>query len=82
MGTGKARTFYDLAAAVFTSLNVRRNIKFIEMPENLSKQYQYYTEANMEKFNTIIPNFKFSSLEDGVKDYVTNYLDREDQYLT
>jgi ADP-L-glycero-D-manno-heptose 6-epimerase len=51
------------------------------MPEHLKKQYQYYTQAEMKKFSQTLPNFKFHSLEEGVKDYVQNYLMKENPYI-
>jgi ADP-L-glycero-D-manno-heptose 6-epimerase len=52
----------------------KTNIEFIDMPESFRNQYQYYTQANMNKFQSILPDFSFTSLEDGVHDYVKNYL--------
>ena len=74
IGTGQARTFQDLAAATFRALNKPTRIEYIEMPLEMRNQYQYYTEAKMEKFFSLLPQFKFSSLEEGISDYVTNYL--------
>ncbi|MCB0317852.1 MAG: ADP-glyceromanno-heptose 6-epimerase [Bdellovibrionales bacterium] len=74
-GTGKCRTFLDLANSVFAAINKQANIEFIEMPENLQPQYQYYTEAKMSKLTDSGCPVKFRSLEEGVKDYVQNYLE-------
>jgi len=74
LGTGKARSFYDLVAATFSAMGKKTNIEFIDMPESFRNQYQYYTQANMNKFQSILPDFSFTSLEDGVHDYVKNYL--------
>ncbi len=57
------------------------NIEFIDMPESLRNQYQYYTKANMEKFHSVFPDFRFHSVESGVADYVKNYLMKKDQRL-
>ena len=57
------------------------NIEYIDMPERLRGQYQYYTQANMDKFNKVFPDFKFHSLEEGIKDYVQNHLMLEDPHL-
>ena len=57
------------------------NIEFIEMPEALRDQYQYYTEAKTDKLLNIFPDFKFHSLEEGVEDYVKNHLACDDQRL-
>lgn len=81
LGTGKARTFFDLAKNVFAALDLKPNIKFMDMPDHLKNQYQYYTQANMDRFKAILPNFKFSSLEEGIKDYVSNNLNKENPYL-
>lgn len=74
VGTGKARTFLDLANALFAALNLEPNIKFIDMPEDLKARYQYFTEADMTKLESVGYKDKFYELEDGVKDYVQNYL--------
>ena len=74
LGTGKCRTFEDLVIATFKALDIEPNIEFVDMPENLRNQYQYYTQADMNKFHKFLPNFKFSSLEDGVTDYVKSHL--------
>jgi ADP-L-glycero-D-manno-heptose 6-epimerase len=81
MGTGVARTFKDLVEATFTAHGRPSKIQFVEMPEHLKKQYQYYTQAEMKKFSQTLPNFKFHSLEEGVKDYVQNYLMKENPYI-
>ncbi len=74
LGTGKARSFYDLAANTFTAQGLRPNIEFIDMPLDIRDKYQYFTEANMSKLLAIGYDKPFSSLEEGVKDYVANYL--------
>lgn len=74
LGTGKARTFHDLGCAVFRALGQEPNIEFVEMPETLRAKYQYFTEANMDKLVAAGYCEPFYSLEDGVKDYVQNYL--------
>lgn len=81
LGTGSARSFYDLAKSTFEAMELKPNISFIEMPESLKSQYQYYTKAEMEKLLIALPHFKFHTLEDGVKDYVQNYLNQENQFL-
>lgn len=81
VGTGEARSWNDLAKAVFSALNLPVKIEYIDMPENLKKQYQYYTKANMDKLHKAGINFKFYSLEDAIKDYVQNYMETEDKYL-
>ncbi len=74
LGTGKARTFLDLVHNVFVSMDKKENIEFIDTPADIRDKYQYFTEAKMEKLKSIGYLKQFTSLEDGVKDYVTNYL--------
>lgn len=74
LGSGKARTFLDLAKATFKALNVEPNIEFIDTPIDIRDKYQYFTEANMNKLISAGYSKKFTSLEDGVNDYVNNYL--------
>lgn len=74
LGSGKARTFLDLANATFKALNIEPNIEFIDTPIDIRDKYQYFTEANMNKLISAGYSKKFTSLEDGVNDYVTNYL--------
>jgi len=80
LGSGEARSFNALAQATFAALNLPPSIEYIDMPEGLRNQYQYYTQANMQKFKKLLPKFTFSSLESAVKDYVCSYLNTEDQY--
>lgn len=74
LGTGTARSFYDLAAATFDAMGVKRNITFVEMPESLRLKYQYFTQAKMDKLREAGYKEDFYSLEEGAKDYVQNYL--------
>lgn len=74
LGTGKARSFYDLALSTYKAMGIEPKIEFIDMPENIRAKYQYYTQANMEKLRDIGYKEDFYSLEDGAKDYVQNYL--------
>ncbi len=74
IGTGHANSFNDLVKATFQAMDVPVNIKYIDMPQELREQYQYYTQADMTKFHKLFPNFAFSSLKDGVCDYVQNYI--------
>jgi ADP-L-glycero-D-manno-heptose 6-epimerase len=74
LGSGKARTFVDLTKAVFRALNKPENIEFIDTPSDIRDKYQYFTEANMEKLKSIGYRKEFTSLEEGARDYVTNYL--------
>jgi len=74
LGTGKANSFYDLVDFTFKAMDKETNIKYIDMPENIRDQYQYYTQAEMDKLLKIFPEFKFKSLQESVFDYVQNYL--------
>ena len=80
LGSGKARTFLDLTKAVFRALDEPENISFVDTPADIRDKYQYFTEANMKKLRSIGFDTKFHSLEDGVSDYVKNYL-VEGKYL-
>jgi ADP-L-glycero-D-manno-heptose 6-epimerase len=77
LGTGKARPFIDLAKATFKALNLEPNIEFIDTPIDIRDKYQYYTQANMAKLKAAGYTKEFTSLEDGVEDYVKNYLVRK-----
>jgi ADP-L-glycero-D-manno-heptose 6-epimerase len=81
LGTGKARTWNDLIKAVFSAMKKTTNIEYIEMPEALRNQYQYFTEAKMDKLKAAGCPVAFSLLEDSVRDYVVNYLQQPDPYL-
>jgi len=74
LGTGKARSFLDLAKATFTALNKKENIEFIDTPIDIRDKYQYFTEANMQKLKSIGYKKEFHSLEEGITNYVQNYL--------
>lgn len=80
LGTGKARAFLDLAKNTFKALGVQENIEFIDTPIDIRDKYQYFTEANMSKLRSIGYTKPFTSLEDGVGDYVKNYL-MENRYM-
>ena len=70
VGTGKARSFYDLADNTFKALGRETDIQFIDTPLNIRDKYQYFTEANMAKLRRAGYSEPFTSLEEGVKDYV------------
>lgn len=74
LGTGQARTFNDLGHSVFHALDLKDEISFIDIPEDIREKYQYFTEADITKLRNIGYAESFYSLEDGVKDYVQNYL--------
>jgi ADP-L-glycero-D-manno-heptose 6-epimerase len=69
-GTGVSRTWFDLASAVFDSMGVEKKIEFIEMPEELKGKYQYFTKADPTKLRAAGYAGAFTSLEDGVREYV------------
>ncbi|MDP3468328.1 MAG: ADP-glyceromanno-heptose 6-epimerase [Daejeonella sp.] len=74
LGTGKARTFLDLATKTFEAMDAPLSISFVPTPEDIREKYQYFTEASMEKLRSIGYSLDFYSLEEGVEDYVKNYL--------
>jgi len=74
LGTGKARSFYDLVSSTFNALNKPIEINFIDTPLDIRDKYQYFTEAKMDKLRSIGYTKAFYTLEEGVTDYVTNYL--------
>jgi ADP-L-glycero-D-manno-heptose 6-epimerase len=80
LGSGKARTFLDLTRAVFKALGLKENISFVDTPADIRDKYQYFTQANMAKLRSVGFDHQFYSLEDGVEDYVRNYLLGKDYY--
>ncbi len=74
IGGGAARTWIDLANAVFAALNQKPDIQFIEMPESIRDKYQYFTQANLGRLRAAGYAAPVTSLEDAVADYVRNYL--------
>ncbi|MBV4358303.1 ADP-glyceromanno-heptose 6-epimerase [Pinibacter aurantiacus] len=80
LGTGKARAFEDLVKATFAGIDTKPDIQFIDMPEDIRDKYQYFTEANMQKLFDAGYTDKFYSLEEGVQDYVRNYLSQAKFY--
>ena len=74
LGTGKARTFADLAKNTFKAMGVAEQIEFIDTPIDIRDKYQYFTEAKMDKLVKAGYTKPFSTLEEGVSDYVKNYL--------
>ena len=73
-GTGIARSFNDLASLTFQALDLKPNISFIDTPPDIRDKYQYFTEASMQKLITAGYSKSFHTLEEGVSDYVQNYL--------
>lgn len=81
LGTGMARSFEDLGKNTLLSGGMKDRIEYIDMPMDLRGRYQYYTKADMQKLRDAGYTNEFYSLEDGVRDYVQNYLSKEDKYL-
>ena len=77
MGTGRARTFLDLATNTFRAMQLPPNISFIDTPADIRPTYQYFTRANMEKLRAAGYIRPFHTLEEGINDYVKNYLAEE-----
>jgi ADP-L-glycero-D-manno-heptose 6-epimerase len=80
VGTGAARSFRDLAEATFTALGRPPRIEFVDTPEAIRDKYQYFTQADLTRLRTLGFPGQFTPLEDGVADYVRNYLERENAY--
>ena len=74
LGTGKASTFLDLVINTFEVMDLKPDIEFIDTPGDIRDKYQYFTEARMEKLRSVGYEKPFTTLKDGVKDYVQNYL--------
>ncbi|GAB3938915.1 ADP-glyceromanno-heptose 6-epimerase [Larkinella terrae] len=74
LGSGKARTFLDLANNTFRAMDITSQIEFVDTPEDIRDKYQYYTQATMSKLRSIGYSQHFKSLEEGIEDYVKNYL--------
>lgn len=80
LGSGKARTFLDLVKNTFAGVDKTPQIDFMDTPIDIRDKYQYFTEANMSKLKSIGYSKPFHTLEDGVKDYVENYLVEKKYY--
>ena len=80
-GTGEARTWNDMVKAVFAAMDKKPSIEYVEMPESIRNQYQYFTCADITKLRNAGYNKQIISLEDAIKDYVQNYLKKE-AYIT
>ena len=79
-GTGQARTFLDLAKNTFAAMGIKENISYIDTPEDIRDTYQYFTQAEMQKLRSAGYDKDFTSLEDGVNEYVTRYLTKSNYY--
>jgi ADP-L-glycero-D-manno-heptose 6-epimerase len=76
IGTGQPRSWNDLARAVFSSLKMQLNIEYVDMPEEIKDKYQYFTKAEMKKLKDAGYKKPVTSLEEAVKDYIMNYLEK------
>jgi ADP-L-glycero-D-manno-heptose 6-epimerase len=81
LGTGNARTWNALVRGVFSAVNLEPEIEYIDMPESIREQYQYFTEATMDKLRSAGCPVDFRSLEDAISDYVVNYLENGEKCL-
>ncbi|MBX9448368.1 MAG: ADP-glyceromanno-heptose 6-epimerase [Taibaiella sp.] len=80
LGTGKADTFLSLVQALFEAIGHQGKVKFIDTPENIRENYQYFTEANMEKLRLAGYTGVFADIREGVADYAVNYLETAEQF--
>lgn len=80
LGSGEARTFNDLVKAIFDAQSLEPKIEYIDTPADIRDTYQYFTEANMHKLREAGYQQPFTSIEDGIRDYVINYLQPEKYY--
>ena len=80
VGTGKARSFRELMLAAYAALGTRPNIEYIDMPEAIRGSYQYFTQSKVDRLHRAGYNGGFTTLEDAVKAYVGDYLDRPDRF--
>jgi len=79
-GTGQARSFADLAGAVFHAAGMNTRIEYVPMPENIREKYQYFTEADTTRLRAAGFNSPFTTLEEGMATYVSQFLDSADPY--
>lgn len=80
VGTGAARTFNDTAKALFASLGKKSRIEYISMPREVARHYQYHTEADLSRLRHAGYTAPFTSLEEGINEYVTRFLDTDNPY--
>jgi ADP-L-glycero-D-manno-heptose 6-epimerase len=80
VGSGHARSWLDLAQALFSATRQAARVEFIDMPPELRDRYQYFTEARMGRLQAAGYRREFTPLEAGIEDYVRSYLQREDPY--
>ncbi|MBE9606085.1 ADP-glyceromanno-heptose 6-epimerase [Acetobacteraceae bacterium H6797] len=80
VGSGAARSWNDLAAAIFAAIEQSPRVDYMEMPEHLRERYQYYTCADINRLRALGWNQPMTGLEEAVTDYIKSYLDNEDRY--
>lgn len=80
LGTGQAKTFLDLADSLFSVMNIKKDVRFIDTPDDIRDNYQYFTQAKMNKLRSVSYTNPFIPLQEGINDYVTNYLNNEKYY--
>jgi ADP-L-glycero-D-manno-heptose 6-epimerase len=80
VGTGKAESFRDMITAMFAALGRAPNIDYVDMPESIRDQYQYFTQANVESLRRAGYDGQFTPLSTAVSRYATGYLDAADRY--
>jgi ADP-L-glycero-D-manno-heptose 6-epimerase len=80
VGTGKARSFKDLIVSAYGALGLEPNIQYVDMPEQIRGSYQYFTQSKVDRLHRAGYNGGFTTLEDAVKAYVGDYLDRLDRF--
>ena len=81
LGTGKAQSWNELARAIFKACGKKENIEYIDMPESIRNQYQYFTEADLTKLRSAGCPTAFGPVESGVTDYIQHHLLKKDPYL-
>ncbi len=81
LGTGKARSFFDLSNSIFNAACITPKIEFVDTPLALRDKYQYYTEARMERLRNAGYTATFTNIEDGVRQYIQNFLSTKDPYI-
>ena len=81
LGTGQARSFADLAKALFSALGKTSQIQYIDMPSSIRDRYQYFTEAQMLQLRSAGYAAPITNLEAGISDYINNFLATTDTYL-
>jgi ADP-L-glycero-D-manno-heptose 6-epimerase len=80
VGTGKAESFRDMITAMFKAMGRAPNIEYVDMPENIRGQYQYFTQSSVENLRRAGYNASFTPLETAVARYVNGYLDQKDRF--